>query len=250
MRLAVAGLTVAALTAGVSVWASTGGGPTGHGPAAFAIEKLPTGPVRIRIVDTDVAAAEMTKQLHEQGLNITVTTVAATSQIVGSWLEASYPSGSNPADQAALAAQFDSSSTIDVPAGLLTSGVTLTFGRATRPGEKYVVGGIRNALRPSGPLFCMRLAGAEPSVAVQKLTAAGYTVHFNATGNWRSSTSAPPEGEVVYAYVWDQVMGIAGTTKDVYVTVKSPDAASYEGSLRLQWPPGSAAPDYSSCPAS
>ncbi|MBA3908243.1 MAG: hypothetical protein H0X35_16410, partial [Pseudonocardiales bacterium] len=44
-RLAVAMATVAALTLGVTVYANTGGGASGHGPAAFAIERLPNGPV-------------------------------------------------------------------------------------------------------------------------------------------------------------------------------------------------------------
>src|SRR5437588_9943781 len=57
-RLLAAALTVALVTTGVTVYANTGGGSTGHGPAAFAVEKLPNGPVRVRIVDTEVSAKE------------------------------------------------------------------------------------------------------------------------------------------------------------------------------------------------
>src|SRR4051812_37135002 len=59
VRLVAAAVTVAAMTAGLSVYANTGGGSSGHGPAAFAVEKLPDGPVRVRIVDTEVSAKEM-----------------------------------------------------------------------------------------------------------------------------------------------------------------------------------------------
>lgn len=254
LRLAVAGLTVAVLTAGVSVWASTGGGPTGHGPAAFAIEKLPTGPLEIRIVDTTASAKQMTDQLHADGFDITVTTMPSNAQVAGEWLTFS-SSGGDPADDTLVEEQMSAEPhVIEIPPALLRHRLDFGIARLAGPGETVEVAGLRNALRPAGPLFCLRLADTDPTSAAKTLSAAGYRVHFDARlGNFRTATTTPPAGRVVQAYLWDPIMGIPGTTHDVYLTVRDPQSADYASFLWLGWPKAmqdSGVRDYSGCPAS
>lgn len=252
LRLAVAGLTVAALTAGITVYANTGGGRSGNGPAAFAVETLPTGPVRITVLNqSDLSAQQMTRQLHAQGLDISITTLASNAQVAGEWLTYS-SDGKDPVDDAVVEAQMQGQPhQIEIPPGLLRHPIDFGVARLARPGEKIAVAGLRNALRPAGPLFCLRLAGADPAVAEQRLTAAGYRVHFDArAGDWRTATASPPTGRVVQAYLWDPVMGISGTVKDVYVSVLEPTSTRYAGSVWQGWPKAqqtSGVPDYSSC---
>jgi len=246
-RLVVAAVTVAALTTAVSVYANTGGGPTGHGPAAFAFEKLPDGPVRIRIVDTEVSAQEMTQQLHAQGLNISVVTIPASPQVVGDWVEATFTGGSDPADEQAVSEQMAGDApAVTIPPGLFRRGVTLTIGRAPRRGEAWTVGGVRNALRPGGPLYCLHLAGASPAAAEEALTAAGYTVHFTAH-QWRVPIVGTPTGRVTSAWLWDPMLGGigAGTSTDIFVQIMDPNSTTYQANLHYQWPASTA--DYPAC---
>jgi hypothetical protein len=115
-RLVAAAVTVALVTTGISVYANTGGGATGNGPAAFAVERLPAGPVRIRIIHTDLNAQEMTRQLKAEGLNITIETVPVNAQLVGEWLTFSSSGGGSAADSAAISAQMQGQPTeVEIP---------------------------------------------------------------------------------------------------------------------------------------
>lgn len=97
-------LTIAVIAATFTALSVTGG-PTGTGPAAFAITPQAHGMVTIKIVNTEASAEEMTRQLHSRGLGITVETrtlAAPAAQI----LLASY-SGRVPEDvSAAVSAQL------------------------------------------------------------------------------------------------------------------------------------------------
>jgi hypothetical protein len=263
-RLALATLTVIAVTAGASLYANTGGGPTGHGPAAFAVEKLPDGPVRITIINSSVAAKEMTRQLHEQGLPITITAIPASPQLVGTWFSFG-GGGTTKADMDAMIAQMQAQEpTIDIPADVLKhGGIDLDFGRPTRKGEQPAAIAAINALSPRGKFFCLRLSGATPAVAKQKLTAAGYTVHFNPppgaprltgsnVGVYDDYRAAPPAGLVARAVYDSPFAGPKFTAKDVFVTVIPPTSSTYLPNFWMNFPKSvrdTGAPDYSSCPS-
>ena len=66
-RMVVAGAVTVAVAAAVFVIGSTVGGPEGHGPTAFAVERLPNNLTSITIVNSDASAQQMTDQLHAQG---------------------------------------------------------------------------------------------------------------------------------------------------------------------------------------
>jgi hypothetical protein len=216
---------------------------------------LPDGPVRIRIVDTEASAQQMTRQLRDQGLDITIKTIPGSTQVVGRWVVWGGDGGDSASDDAAMAQQMaDQPPVVEIPKGLLGRHLFLEVGRQARPGEAWQVGGIHNALRPGGSLFCLRLVGTSPSDAAAILTEKGYRVHFDTKiSGWRLTTTEPPAGRVATAYVWDEVMGIAGTTKDVYLTVMDPSAPKYAATTWFEWPKtvqDGGVRDYSSCPSS
>jgi len=225
----VAALAVIAVAAFVGV--SVTGGPAGLGPAAFAVTQLPGGTVAIHVVDDEATAAQMTRQLHAQGLNITIESVPTTPQLVGTWV---WSSGSADAPRSLLDSIADQThgyvATIEVPATFPGS-ITLGVGRATRPGETPQVAGARNALAPGGLLFCDRLSGADPSVAARTLAAAGYTVHW-ADGVVSRPVDAPPAGaRVTQAFVFDfdpkNVERPIADPHDVTVVVAQPSQSRY-----------------------
>jgi hypothetical protein len=256
-----AAVTVGAFAVGTFAVSATRGGSSGHGPEAFAVERLATGPVRIEIVDTEVAAKQMTQQLKDQGLAITIDTVPTSPQLVGTWLTVSAGNAST-ADVDQLARQMNTAnSSIEVPASLVSSDLELTFGRAPRSGEQIAASAATNALAPRGALYCNRLSGTSPQYAAAVLQQAGYTVHFNLQDDplvpgqsyqdhYRAFGSQPPVGEVVGAHLNDPFLPFAGS-KDVYVMVLPANDPRTPTNLWRGYPDSARTnrtADYSSCP--
>lgn len=247
---------VVALVVGIGTVASSIGGPTGHGPAAFAIEALPSGGVSIRVVDSKVSAGDMTAQLHAIGLDIAIDTAPASPQLVGRWLvvTASEEVPSQVADDVADQT-LGSAATLEVRKRFRGQ-LTLTVGRSPEPGEAIQVAGTPNALAPAGLLYCERLAGQTPATADAALTAAGFTVTW--AGRGRRPLAAAPEGSRVgQAYVYDMKAlapaGVRADGKTVQVVVWDPADPQYEQILWTGWPQSairSGRRDYADCPAS
>jgi hypothetical protein len=246
---------VAALVVGIGVVASSTGGPTGHGPAAFAIEALPSGGVSIRVVNTRVAADDMTAQLRAVGLNIDIDTAPASPQLVGRWLvvTASEDVPGRVADEVA-AQTLGSTATLEVRKRF-PGELTLTVGRSPEPGEDVQVAGTPNALAPGGLLYCQRLAGQAPATADAALTAAGYTVTWAGRGR-RPLVTAPSGSRVAQAYIYDTKAlapaGVSSDGKTVQVVVWDPTDPQYEQILWAGWPQSASRSDrrdYDDCPA-
>ena len=193
VRLLTAAASIAVLVIGISVFAATTGGPTGRGPAAFAIENLPGGKVSIRVVNNTVSAAQMTRQLQDVGLSITIDAVPASPQLVGRWLTtgASEDVPGTVIDDLTQQA-LGKTATLDITR-TFPGQITLTVGRSPRVGEDPQVSGTPNALSPGGLLYCQRLSGQIPSAAAKSLTDAGYTVSW-AVGGVRRSVATAPDG--------------------------------------------------------
>jgi hypothetical protein len=254
---------VAAASIATFIGVAVSGGPSGHGAQAFAIENQPSGAVSIQVVNNTVDAADMTRQLREQGFNFTVDTVPVSPQLVGTWLTVSADENANQAAVDQLVGQMKSANpTIVVPSTLATASLWFTFGRAARVGEAPAAVGVGNALAPAGSLYCLRVSGATPAHAAQVLTAAGYRPHFSPVGNpstthqsyqqhYRAYTSqAPTTGIVAAAHVNDPLLPFAGP-KDVYLFVYSQDDPHLGPNMWLGYPASvqaSGIRDYSPCP--
>src|SRR5436309_1182633 len=85
-RFGLAVIAVAAATAAVFVGLTVAAGPGGLGPTAFAVSHLAGDKVAIKVVNTDATAAQMTRQLHNKGVNVSVRAVPTTPQLVGTWV--------------------------------------------------------------------------------------------------------------------------------------------------------------------
>jgi hypothetical protein len=243
-RLMVAAASVAALTAGITVVVTAAGHAAGLGPTAFAVTTQPHGKIAIRVVSTKASAQQMTNQLHAHGLNITVQTVPASSQLVGTWVELAGNASVSNALMAQLGDQAIGHATTIVMPARFTGSLTFDIARTPAPGEAVQVGGIRNALAPSGPLACQGLSGATPAAARQTLAALGYTI----TG-WSDSpsddnpTTAPPAGtRVVQTFIddispTDATKTIASRDHDVIVDVTAPSDRLYQTRLHSGFAP-------------
>jgi hypothetical protein len=114
-QLRVACTVAVAVTVATFVGLSTTGGPDGLGPTAFAVTQLPGGTV----VNSTASAKQMTAQLHKHGLNITITAVPSTPQLVGTWVYASFTAAVPSTLASSIAAQEHGYvSTIDISASL------------------------------------------------------------------------------------------------------------------------------------
>ena len=255
-RRAAALVAVAAATATMFVVLSTTGGEGGLGPRAFAIARLPGDVVSIHVVDTDASAEQMTRQLQEHGLDITIEAVPTNRQLVGTWLWVSQsedvPRSVGRSVEEQLAGY---TATIELPSSF-PGEITLGVGRAAKEGEELQVGGIRNALAPGGLLFCERLRDLPPAEVHRRLTAKGYVVGW-AAPRGRRFVPSPPPGVVTEAFVVDfEAMGRGEIgddedTRDVRVVVREPSDPLYEQQRWMGFSPSQRAAgeiDYSSCP--
>jgi hypothetical protein len=155
------------------------------GSKAFAIAEEPSGTVAVQIVSTQASAEQMTRQLHAAGLkNVSVETISASPALVGIWASPGGEGAQAVSDQLA-----GYTATVEIPRSL-SEPLTLTVGRAPKPGERINLSGFRNQLAPGGPLACLGVPGAKPADAVQRLVAAGYTIDFWYTSNREQSLPA------------------------------------------------------------
>lgn len=255
-RWGVATAAVAAANVGIFTVMATSGGREGLGPAAFAIEHLPGDVVRIDVVSTEASAKQMTRQLREYGLDISIEVVPASRQLVGTWVWVS-TSGDVPVDiQDSVAEQAAGyTATIELPSAF-PGEITFGVGRPTRAGEEPQVSGIRNALAPGGLLFCERLRDLTPAEAGHRLAELGYLVGWADRQGPRGFTGAPPAGLVTEAYVFDFDAMAAGQigdesdTRDVQVVVRRPSDRLYEQQRWSGFSPSQRAAgtiDYSRC---
>lgn len=222
---------VAAATVAISVVSSGVGGPSGHGPAAFAVTSLDPSTLVVKVVDSQVSADAMNAQLREAGIAITVRTVPASPQLVGRWLEvgadAQVPGAlaDDVADQA-----LNKTAALVVPRSF-PGQLTLMVGRAAQDGEKLQVLGTPNALAPGGLLACLHLSGADPATAAPALAAAGWKVQWAAGGARHAIASPTPGQKVVQAYVYDEPQlaprGFVPGAKAVQVVLASPQDEHY-----------------------
>jgi hypothetical protein len=252
------GVTAVAVVVATTVGLNLTGGPHGSGAAAFAVERQPaSGAVTVKIVDSDVAAKQATKQLRAAGYSVTVETIPASPQLVGTWLSAST---SNNQATTELSQQINQiSDTIVIPANVVAAGVSLTFGRPTRHGEAAAAVGVVNALSPRGKLFCQQLTGATPEKASQALSAAGYTVHFSHLNDplvahqsyalhMLGYSNAVPTGGRVVSAVWDDPRLPFAKPRDVFLKVLQPTNAHYKAALWSGYPTAQVGhPNYSGC---
>lgn len=259
-RIGLAATAVAAATATAFVGLTVTSGPGGLGPKAFAVSHLPGDTIAIKVVNTEASAAQMTRQLRDQGVNVTVDTVTTTPQLVGTWISAGFSADVPESLSQSIASQMHGYvATIELPA-VFPGTINLDVGRPTPAGEEPTVAGMRNALAPGGRLFCDRLSGVRPSIAEQRLTAQGYTVHWvDGTRSLYSQTvSAPPAGtRVSAAFIFDfdrtDLTKAIADPRDVNVTVISPQDRRFLPQLWLGFAPSQQTTpqtiDYSSCPS-
>lgn len=170
------GVAAATLVA-VGVGAVASSSSADLGQSAFAVSPAVgvADAVRVRIVDTSAEAKQMTEQLHAQGLDVTVQTMPAVRQVVGTWV--SVGSDGSPAAENAydgiIAQTMGYTSDVVLPRGI--SGLTLTVAVAPSAGEAPAVLGLRNAFAPGGALACSPARGVPAEQAVQILEQGGYT---------------------------------------------------------------------------
>lgn len=259
-RLGLAVAAVAAVTAAVLVGLVVTTGPGGLGPTAFAVSHLPGDTIAIKVVNTHASADQMTRQLHGQGVNVSIQTMTATPQLVGTWVAAGFtPEVPKSISDSIAEQEHGYVATLELPA-VFPGAITLTVGIPTPAGETPNVGGVRNALAPGGLLFCDRLSGAKPAAAQKKLESQGYTVHWadGAHGLVTRSLSIPPPGSrVSAAFIFDfdpkDVSRPISNPHDVTVSVIDPRDPRYLPQLWLGFAPSQQTTpktiDYSSCPA-
>jgi hypothetical protein len=230
VSIALGGLTAAAVIA-----LSVVNGSTSLGTPAFAVTELPQGEVAITVVSTAATATQMTAQLHAEGVNVTIETMPASPQLVGTWVAQSYSGGVPLSVSQSIDEQTHGYvATLELPTQS-AGAITLYVGRTPDAGEQVQVGGVRNALAPGGLLACLQLSGSQPATASQVLSSAGYSIRW-AYGNRLNPVAAPPAGTTVTdAYVSDQQTGETGQ-RDVTVLVADPDASSYRALLESGFP--------------
>jgi hypothetical protein len=226
-RRALALASAGVLTAGAFVALSLRG-DGGTAGTAFATERAADGTISVRVVDSDVSAKAMTRQLRAAGVDVRVETMPASPQLVGTWLYVSDDSRVPDSMARAIAEQTRGYvATLEVPAGL-PGGLVLGVGRAPHRGEAVAVSGRRNALAPGGLLHCTRLSGAPAATAAAQL--AGWTVRW--------AGGAPARGaRVTLAYVSDDA------PKTVELTALAPADPRYGPQSWLGYAPSARARD-------
>jgi hypothetical protein len=227
---------VAAATVAISVAWSVVGGPSGQGPAAFAVTPLDSSTLLVKVVDSQVGADAMNDQLHRAGIALTVHTVPASPQLVGRWLEVGADAKVPGALADDIADQALNKATALVVPRSFPGQLTLVVGRSARPGEQLQVQGTPNALAPGGLLACLHLHGSDPATAARALGSAGWKVQW-AVGGARTAVAAPKAGQrVVQAYIYDEPRlaprGFIPEGKAVQVVLASPQDEHYDTLLQ------------------
>jgi hypothetical protein len=222
--IAIPGGLAAAATAGMLAVTMLGGPGGATGPAAFAMQNISRDTISVKIVNNQVAAHDMTEQLHQRGLNITVTSVPVSPQLIGTWVGSAFSADvPETVAQTVIDQMSGYSSTIELPASF-TGEITLNTGHATDPGQEPKVIASPNALAPSGRLGCLHATGTAPATLQQQAEELGYTVTW-ANGDDRETPAIPgpqPGQRVVEAHIQD------ATPSTVQVTVATPTSHGYE----------------------
>lgn len=243
MRLAF-GAAVVGLATGVTSVVLNTWNPAGTGPTAFAVTQSPSGAVAIRVVSTAASAEQMTRQLHDRGINVRIVAQTATPPLVGTWI--GWGASEDPSAEltSTLSSQMQGyRSTIELPAGF-DGKITLDVGVPAQPGEKPNVGGLRNALAPGGVLACQQLAGADPQTAERTLQRLGFHLDYWTEREWRGTPlPQPPAGtKVVKALIHDTDLQdwtnvLPGGERNVILLVAAPDDAAYPRLMREGYAP-------------
>lgn len=226
-----------AVASAIAIGTSGGGAQATGRPAATAPGQV----VFVEVVSTDAAATEMTRRLRAEGLDIDVRTLPSTPSHVGTWLTVG---ADREVPEAAVNDVVEQThgyrATLRVPSDLPGT-LTLTAGRAPRPGEQVVVGGVRNALAPGGPFACRQLAGAAPARAQALLQSLGYRITgwgLDSVTSAAGRTSRPPQGTLVTEVFIDDADPLDATrtdparSHDVLVQVSAPGTRSYDAQVR------------------
>jgi hypothetical protein len=223
----------AAVAAGVLAVTMLEGPGGATGPAAFAMQNISRDTISVQIVNSQVAAQEMTDQLHQRGLNISVESVPVSPQLIGTWVGAAFSADvSETVVQTVVDQMSGYSSTIELPASFAGE-ITLNTGQAAGPGQEPMVIASPNALAPAGRLGCLHATGSMPATFQQQAEELGYSVTW-ANGDDRATPAVPepqPGQRVVEAHIQDA----APTT--VQVTVTSPTSYGYDTRSRRGYSP-------------
>jgi hypothetical protein len=223
-----AGLVVAGL-AGVIVLSGIGNQPVPDGPPGLAIQPVSDGTVAVQIVDSRVAGKQMTDQLRQRGLDITVETVPTSPQLIGHWVMSGYSAEVPPAIADGIIAQMRGyAATVQVPT-LFSGQISLSAGRAPEPGEALMVSGKVNALAPGGRLGCLHASQGDPATVQQAAERYGYTVTWanGDTGRVPPITAPLPGQRAVEAFIDDTTPGT------VQIVTATPGTGRYDGRSRV-----------------
>jgi hypothetical protein len=228
----VAGAAAVALVAALGSPGRFGAGQVAAG--GLRIERISQQTVAVQIVDTRAAGEAMTRQLHEQGLNITIETVPASPQLVGTWLMTAFSADVPPAVAKEINTQVPGgyAATVEVPA-TFTGEITLSAGRAPDRGEQPMVIGKVNALAPGGRLGCLHASGGAAQDVELAVEGYGYTVTW-ADGDDRdtAAVAAPPtDARVVSAFIDDARPTVA------QLVVARPGSARYDARAQIGYSP-------------
>lgn len=235
-RSLLAGLTLlgTATAAAVAAVALSLSGPAGTGHAAFAIQRVSGTTVSVHIVSTAAEAGEMTAQLQEKGLDVTVDTIPASPQLVGTWLTASFSEDVPEPVVERVLAQVPNGYTTTVELPVTFDGeIRLGVGRAPAAGEELQVLGMRNALAPGARLGCLHATGGEPARVQQAAEQLGYTVTW-ADGDTPELITVPGAGagrRTAAAFIDDARPG------EVRLVAATPGSRRYDGRSRMGYSP-------------
>lgn len=229
-----ASLGTAAAAIAVVTAISLTSGPAATGPTAFAIQRVSNNTVSVHIVNTTAAADQMTAQLHEQGLNVTIDAVPASSQLVGTWLTASFSEDVPESTIQQILTQVPNgyTTTVDLPA-TFAGEIRLGVGRLPAAGEELQVSGMRNALAPGARLGCLHATGDDPAHVQQAVEQLGYTITW-ADGDARDLAIVPGASagqKVVAAFIDDT------HPAQVQLVAATPGSGRYDARSRMGYAP-------------
>jgi hypothetical protein len=217
------------------------------GGTAFEIRRLPGDTVSVRIVDPDVPASEMTEQLRKAGLDVSVSTLSASPQLVGAWLPDAFFTRVPAEAVEPVVQQLEGYvRTLEIPA-TVRGPMRLAVAVAPRGSRMPQVVGRRNVLAPGGALACRGLSGAVPETAAEQLRALGYTPVFVGGTKLDSPTldRVPSGSRVVAGYV-EEI-----TPATVRLVLDEPGSRHYRSRIGLGFPPSAMRGDVpadSGCP--
>ena len=230
-RGAIGVATLAAAASIIAVALVSGAGGTAS--PAFAVDRIADGTLAVRIVNSAASAKTMTKQLRDAGLDVSVTPMPVSRQLVGTWLAESFSADVPAALRQQVTAQTTGYvSTVQLPA-TFPGTITLYIGRAAEAGEQIWSDGRRNALAPGGLLACLNAPHETPERVASAAEQYGYSVTWaDGDGLDLKTISAPRDvQQVVNAFVDE------ATPTEVQLVVASPGSTRFSGRAELGFAP-------------